>query len=312
MKKFRLAAAVSVAVLTMSVQAMAAPLGCNIPSGSNCPTPKALTNGTVKGAQNLNSTQNNCLNSVNLDSILSQLNCNNGSSVKGASNLKGIVITKNGINCTPNIKCTPGSKATAGTKCNTGNTCTGPNCTTGSNNGSSNNGSSNNGSGNNGSGNNGSSNNGSGNNGSSNNGSGNNGSSNNGSGNNSSTDTTATVSVNAQKVVDLVNAERAKAGLGALTIDTKVTAAAQVRAKEVQTSFSHTRPDGRSCFTALDEANASYRGAGENIALGQKTPEQVMNDWMNSEGHRANIMNPNFKYIGVGVDGNAWTQLFTY
>ncbi|MEA5058166.1 MAG: CAP domain-containing protein [Anaerotignum propionicum] len=292
MKKFRLAAAVSVAVLTMSVQAMAAPLNCNISFGS-CPT----SNGTVKGAQNLNSTQNNCLNSANLESILSQLNCNNGSSVKGASNLKGIVITKNGINCTPNIKCTPGSKATAGTKCNTGNTCTGPNCTTGSNNGSGNNGSSNNGSGNNGSGNNGSSNNGSG---------------NNGSGNNSSTDTTATVSVNAQKVVDLVNAERAKAGLGALTIDTKVTAAAQVRAKEVQTSFSHTRPDGRSCFTALDEANASYRGAGENIALGQKTPEQVMNDWMNSEGHRANIMNPNFKYIGVGVDGNAWTQLFTY
>lgn len=282
MKKFRLAAAVSVAVLTMSVQAMAAPLNCNISFGS-CPT----SNGTVKGAQNLNSTQNNCLNSANLESILSQLNCNNGSSVKGASNLKGIVITKNGINCTPNIKCTPGSKATAGTKCNTGNTCTGPNCTTGSNNGSSNNGSSNNGSGNN-------------------------GSSNNGSGNNSSTDTTATVSVNAQKVVDLVNAERAKAGLGALTIDTKVTAAAQVRAKEVQTSFSHTRPDGRSCFTALDEANASYRGAGENIALGQKSPEQVMNDWMNSEGHRANIMNPNFKYIGVGVDGNAWTQLFTY
>jgi len=297
MKKFRLAAAVSVAVLTMSVQAMAAPLNCNISFGS-CPT----SNGTVKGAQNLNSTQNNCLNSANLESILSQLNCNNGSSVKGASNLKGIVITKNGINCTPNIKCTPGSKATAGTKCNTGNTCTGPNCTTGSNNGSGNNGS-----GNNGSGNNGSSNNGSG-----NNGSGNNGSGNNGSGNNSSTDTTATVSVNAQKVVDLVNAERAKAGLGALTIDTKVTAAAQVRAKEVQTSFSHTRPDGRSCFTALDEANASYRGAGENIALGQKTPEQVMNDWMNSEGHRANIMNPNFKYIGVGVDGNAWTQLFTY
>ena len=289
MKKFRLAAAVSVAVLTMSVQAMAAPLNCNISFGSNCPT----SNGTVKGAQNLNSTQNNCLNSVNLDSILSQLNCSNGSSVKGTSNLKGVVITKNGINCTPNIKCTPGTKATTGTKCNTGNTCTGPNCTTGSNN-------------------NGSSNNGSSNNGSSNNGSSNNGSSNNGSSNNGSTDTTATVSANAQKVVDLVNAERAKAGLSALTIDTKVTAAAQVRAKEVQTSFSHTRPDGRSCFTALDEANASYRGAGENIALGQKTPEQVMNDWMNSEGHRANIMNPNFKYIGVGVDGNAWTQLFTY
>ncbi|WP_312044192.1 CAP domain-containing protein [Anaerotignum sp.] len=282
MKKFRLAAAVSVAVLTMSVQAMAAPLGCNAPSGSNCPTTNILSNCTVKGAQNLNSTQNNCLNSINIDSILSQLNCNNGSSVKNASNLKGIVITKNGIKCSPNIKSILDSQNATGTKCNNGS----------SNNGSSNNGSSNNGS--------------------SNNGSSNNGSSNNGSSNNGSTDTSATVSVNAQKVVDLVNAERAKAGLGALTIDTKVTAAAQVRAKEVQTSFSHTRPDGRSCFTALDEANVSYRGAGENIALGQKTPEQVMNDWMNSEGHRANIMNPNFKYIGVGVDGSAWTQLFTY
>jgi len=92
----------------------------------------------------------------------------------------------------------------------------------------------------------------------------------------------------------------------------KVTAAAQVRAKEIKTSFSHTRPDGRSCFTALDEAGASYMGAGENIAIGQRTPEQVVNDWMNSEGHRKNILNSNFKYIGVGVDGTAWTQLFTY
>ncbi|MDD4842978.1 MAG: CAP domain-containing protein, partial [Anaerotignum sp.] len=130
--------------------------------------------------------------------------------------------------------------------------------------------------------------------------------------NNTTTQTTTSVSAYAQKVVDLVNVERAKAGLSALQIDPAVTKAAQVRAKEIQSSFSHTRPDGRSCFTALDEAKASYRGAGENIALGQKTPEEVMNGWMNSAGHKANIMNPNFKYIGVGVDGNAWTQMFTY
>jgi len=113
-------------------------------------------------------------------------------------------------------------------------------------------------------------------------------------------------------VVDLVNAERAKQGISPLAVDADVMEAAQVRAKEIQSSFSHTRPDGRSCFTALDEAGASYSGAGENIALGQKTPEQVVNDWMNSEGHRKNILNSKFKSIGVGVDSTAWTQLFTY
>lgn len=125
-------------------------------------------------------------------------------------------------------------------------------------------------------------------------------------------ETQTSVSSYASKVVELVNTERAKEGLSALQVDSKVAAAAQVRAKEVKSSFSHTRPDGRSCFTALEEAGVSYRGAGENIALGQKTPEKVVTDWMNSEGHRKNIMNPNFKYIGVGVDGTSWTQLFTY
>ncbi|MDD3571146.1 MAG: CAP domain-containing protein [Lachnospiraceae bacterium] len=122
----------------------------------------------------------------------------------------------------------------------------------------------------------------------------------------------SSVSSYAQEVVNLVNAERAKEGLSPLSIDSKVTAAAQVRATEIKTSFSHTRPDGRSCFTALAEAGASYSGAGENIAIGQKTPSEVVTAWMNSPGHRANIMKPNFKYIGVGVNGTAWAQLFTY
>lgn len=119
-----------------------------------------------------------------------------------------------------------------------------------------------------------------------------------------------------KEVVDLVNAERAKEGLSPLTIDTKVQAAAQVRATECEQLFSHTRPDGSSFATALQEQEVSYRGAGENIAWGQRSPEAVMNAWMNSAGHRANIMNPNFTTIGVGYYQNAsgtnyWCQLFT-
>ena len=100
----------------------------------------------------------------------------------------------------------------------------------------------------------------------------------------------------AEKVADLVNAERAK---------------------EIETSFSHTRPNGSSFSTVLTENGITFRGSGENIAWGQRTPEEVMNGWMNSEGHRANILNPKFKKIGVGFYQNAegrnyWTQLFTY
>ena len=119
-----------------------------------------------------------------------------------------------------------------------------------------------------------------------------------------------------KEVVALVNAERAKEGLSPLTIDTKVQAAAHVRAKESEQLFSHTRPDGSSFATALKEQNVSFKGAGENIAWGQKTPEAVMKAWMNSSGHRANIMNPNFTTIGVGYYVNEsgtpyWCQLFT-
>lgn len=117
------------------------------------------------------------------------------------------------------------------------------------------------------------------------------------------------------QVVKLVNNHRAKEGLSPLKLDTKVSAAAQVRAKEIVTSFSHTRPDGSSFATALKEQNISYRRSGENIAWGQKSPEEVVNAWMNSSGHRANIMNPNFTSIGVGYyrqNGvNYWCQLFT-
>lgn len=120
-----------------------------------------------------------------------------------------------------------------------------------------------------------------------------------------------------QQVIDLVNKERARAGLSALKLDKNVAKAALVRAKETEKSFSHTRPNGSKFSTALTESGVSFRGAGENIAWGQKTPQEVMKGWMNSDGHRANILNKNFTTIGVGYYKNAsgvnyWTQLFTY
>lgn len=121
----------------------------------------------------------------------------------------------------------------------------------------------------------------------------------------------------AEQVVKLVNEERAKAGLQPLEIQQNVTDAANVRAREIKTSFSHTRPNGQSAFSALKEQGVNYRGAGENIAWGQRTPEEVMEGWMNSEGHRANILNAKFTKIGVGhyrdENGrNYWTQMFIY
>ncbi len=118
-----------------------------------------------------------------------------------------------------------------------------------------------------------------------------------------------------EQVVALVNIERAKEGISPLTVDTNVQEAAQVRAKEIESSFSHTRPDGSSFSTALTEQNVSYRRAGENIAWGQRSPKEVVNAWMNSSGHRANIMNRNFTKIGVGYYQDAkgvnyWSQLF--
>ncbi len=121
----------------------------------------------------------------------------------------------------------------------------------------------------------------------------------------------------AEQVVKLVNEERAKRGLSPLTIEKSIESAALVRAKETEVSFSHTRPDGSSFSSALKEQGVSYKGAGENIAWGQKSPEAVMQAWMNSDGHRANILNAKFTKIGVGYYQNSqgtnyWTQLFTY
>lgn len=121
----------------------------------------------------------------------------------------------------------------------------------------------------------------------------------------------------AEQVVSLVNEERAKAGLSPLTVQTDITAAANVRAKEIKQQFSHTRPDGSSFSSALKQQGVSFSGSGENIAYGQRTPQQVMEGWMNSSGHRANILNGNYKNIGIGYyqdeqGVNYWVQLFTY
>lgn len=91
--------------------------------------------------------------------------------------------------------------------------------------------------------------------------------------------------------------------------------AAGVRAREIRISFSHTRPDGRDFSTALSEAGASFRASGENIAYGQNSAGQVMEVWMNSPGHRANLLNPGYSRIGIGHVKDSrgvdhWVQLF--
>lgn len=119
----------------------------------------------------------------------------------------------------------------------------------------------------------------------------------------------------AEQVITLVNQERAAQGLSAMRTDDRLQQAAQARAQEITQLFSHDRPDGSSCFTVLSEYGVGgFSTAGENIAAGQSTPEQVMNSWMNSPGHRANILNSDFDTIGVGcveTGGSMyWVQLF--
>ncbi len=119
------------------------------------------------------------------------------------------------------------------------------------------------------------------------------------------------------EVVRLVNVERAKNGLGALSIDAGITKTATLKSQDMVKNnyFSHTSPTYGSPFDLMKQYGVSYRAAGENIAMGQTTPAQVMNGWMNSAGHRANILNSSYTKIGVGVAQNAsgtyyWTQHF--
>ena len=119
------------------------------------------------------------------------------------------------------------------------------------------------------------------------------------------------------RITELVNEHRKAAGLAPVTYSAKLSAAAQVRAVEIEKSFSHTRPDGRYFSSVFAEHGITYRYSGENIAWGQRSPEEVVTAWMNSAGHRANILNANFKELGVGYRQNArgvnyFTQLFIY
>ncbi|MCA0989814.1 CAP domain-containing protein [Guptibacillus hwajinpoensis] len=117
-----------------------------------------------------------------------------------------------------------------------------------------------------------------------------------------------------QQVVNLTNEERAKAGLSALEVDTELSKVAQAKSEDMRDNnyFAHNSPTYGSPFDMMNQFGVDYQSAGENIAKGQQTPEEVVNAWMNSEGHRKNIMNGSFTHIGVGYveEGNIWTQQF--
>lgn len=128
------------------------------------------------------------------------------------------------------------------------------------------------------------------------------------------TQVTSSVSAFEKQVVELTNAERAKNGLPALTLDTNLSKVARAKSEDMSKNnyFDHTSPTYGSPFDMMKQFGISYKAAGENIAKGQTTPEQVVKAWMNSEGHRANILSDKFTHIGVGyvANGNYWTQQF--
>lgn len=117
-----------------------------------------------------------------------------------------------------------------------------------------------------------------------------------------------------EQVVALVNEQRAANGLNPLTLSTELSNVARTKSQDMHDHhyFAHESPTYGSPFDMLSSFGISYRAAGENIAMGYATPEAVMNAWMNSSGHRANILNASYTQIGVGyvADGNYWTQEF--
>ena len=123
--------------------------------------------------------------------------------------------------------------------------------------------------------------------------------------------------VQANKVLNLVNQERTKAGLSRLTLNSELSSVAQMKAEDMAKNryFSHNSPTYGSAFDMMKDYGISYMTAGENIAKGQKSAEAVMNAWMNSQGHRANILRDRYTELGVGyaVDENGttyWVQMF--
>lgn len=121
----------------------------------------------------------------------------------------------------------------------------------------------------------------------------------------------------AKQVLALVNKERGKLGISPLALSDELSKVAQVKAQDMADNnyFSHDSPTYGSPFDMMKKFNIKYSYAGENIAAGQKTAEEVMNSWMNSSGHRANILNKNYTQLGVGYVkggeyGTEWVQQF--
>jgi len=119
------------------------------------------------------------------------------------------------------------------------------------------------------------------------------------------------------KVASLVNQERAKKGLQPLSTNWQLARVARYKSTDMMNKnyFSHTSPTYGSPFNMMESFGIKFSSAGENIAMGQRTPEEVMNAWMNSPGHRANILGGNFSQIGVGYAKDTsgriyWTQMF--
>ena len=130
------------------------------------------------------------------------------------------------------------------------------------------------------------------------------------------TSAASTSEMNAE-AVQLLNQLRANKGLRQLSWNpnSALQAAAQLRAKEIVQNFSHTRPDGSSCFTVLKQYGLKYRNCGENIAYGTYlSPEGAMELWINSPGHYKNMINSDFREVGlacyVSGDNIYWVQLF--
>ncbi|MBD1223672.1 CAP domain-containing protein [Virgibacillus halodenitrificans] len=117
-----------------------------------------------------------------------------------------------------------------------------------------------------------------------------------------------------QEVFELTNQEREKNGLAPLKVDVELSKVAREKSRDMAANnyFSHNSPTYGSPFDMMKQFGITYRAAGENIAKGQRTPEEVVNAWMNSEGHRANILSSKYTHIGVGYveQGNHWTQQF--
>ena len=117
-----------------------------------------------------------------------------------------------------------------------------------------------------------------------------------------------------QEVIRLVNEIRVQNGLSALTYNWELSRVARYKSQDMVDNryFSHTSPTYGTPFQMIRSFGLSYRSAGENIAYGQRTPQAVMNGWMNSSGHRANILNASYTQIGVGyvANGHYWTQMF--